>query len=129
MQADDPAVAVDERGDQGAGLEKLHAMVNKIGYPDKWRDYSSIEDRCAAISAGNVRRAYDLRIEPATAQDRQAGGSRRVGHDASDGERLLRAADERHQLSRPAFCSRRCSTPRWTTRRITAIPAPPSATS
>jgi len=24
-------------------LEKLHALVNKIGYPDKWRDYSSIK--------------------------------------------------------------------------------------
>jgi putative endopeptidase len=23
-------------------LEKLHGMVNKIGYPDKWRDYSSV---------------------------------------------------------------------------------------
>ena len=23
-------------------LEKLHAIVNKIGYPDRWRDYSSI---------------------------------------------------------------------------------------
>ena len=23
-------------------LAKLHAMVNKIGYPDKWRDYSSL---------------------------------------------------------------------------------------
>ena len=23
--------------------EKLHAVANKIGYPDKWRDYSSIE--------------------------------------------------------------------------------------
>jgi len=23
-------------------LEKLHAIVNKIGYPDKWRDYSSV---------------------------------------------------------------------------------------
>jgi putative endopeptidase len=37
-------------------LEKLHAVVNKIGYPDKWRDYSSIQ-----ISrddyAGNVERA------------------------------------------------------------------------
>lgn len=37
-------------------LEKLHAVVNKIGYPDKWRDYSSIK-----ISrddyAGNVDRA------------------------------------------------------------------------
>jgi putative endopeptidase len=37
-------------------IEKLHAVVNKIGYPDKWRDYSSI-----TISrddyAGNVERA------------------------------------------------------------------------
>jgi putative endopeptidase len=24
-------------------LEKLHGIVNKIGYPDKWRDYSSIK--------------------------------------------------------------------------------------
>ncbi len=37
-------------------LEKLHSIINKIGYPDKWRDYSSIK-----ISrddyAGNVERA------------------------------------------------------------------------
>jgi endothelin-converting enzyme/putative endopeptidase len=24
-------------------LEKLHSVVNKIGYPDKWRDYSAVE--------------------------------------------------------------------------------------
>jgi putative endopeptidase len=24
-------------------LEKLHALVNKIGYPEKWRDYSSVK--------------------------------------------------------------------------------------
>ena len=23
--------------------EKLHSVANKIGYPDKWRDYSSLE--------------------------------------------------------------------------------------
>jgi len=37
-------------------LEKLHSVVNKVGYPDKWRDYSSI-----TISRddflGNVHRA------------------------------------------------------------------------
>jgi endothelin-converting enzyme/putative endopeptidase len=37
-------------------LEKLHAIVNKIGYPDAWRDYSSI--RVARDDfAGNVDRA------------------------------------------------------------------------
>jgi putative endopeptidase len=37
-------------------IEKLHAVVNKIGYPDKWRDYSSIKiDRGDLL--GNVNRA------------------------------------------------------------------------
>ena len=37
-------------------LEKLHAIVNKIGYPDKWRDYGSVEVRRGDF-AGNVARA------------------------------------------------------------------------
>ena len=37
-------------------LEKLHTIVNKIGYPDKWRDYSSVDIK-ANDFAGNVRRA------------------------------------------------------------------------
>src|SRR6478735_291395 len=37
-------------------LEKLHAVVNKIGYPDKWRDYSSVEVRRDDF-VGNVQRA------------------------------------------------------------------------
>src|SRR5215470_4948544 len=37
-------------------LEKLHAMVNKIGYPDKWRDYSTVEIRRGDF-LGNVQRA------------------------------------------------------------------------
>jgi len=37
-------------------LEKLHSVVNKIGYPDKWRDYSSVEIRRDDF-VGNVQRA------------------------------------------------------------------------
>lgn len=37
-------------------LQKLHTIVNKIGYPDKWRDYSSVEIRPTDF-AGNVTRA------------------------------------------------------------------------
>jgi len=37
-------------------LEKLHAIANKIGYPETWRDYSSLEIR-AGDFAGNVARA------------------------------------------------------------------------
>jgi putative endopeptidase len=29
-------------GTKARALEKLHAVVNKIGYPNKWRDYSSL---------------------------------------------------------------------------------------
>jgi endothelin-converting enzyme/putative endopeptidase len=28
---------------KGRALEKLHAIVNKVGYPDRWRDYSALE--------------------------------------------------------------------------------------
>jgi putative endopeptidase len=40
-------------------LEKLHGVVNKIGYPDKWRDYSSIEIRRGDYF-GNVERATEF---------------------------------------------------------------------
>jgi endothelin-converting enzyme/putative endopeptidase len=36
--------------------EKLHAVMNKIGYPDKWRDYSSLTIR-RGDSLGNEMRA------------------------------------------------------------------------
>jgi endothelin-converting enzyme/putative endopeptidase len=37
-------------------LIKLHAIVNKIGYPDKWRDYSSVDIKPTDYF-GNVQRA------------------------------------------------------------------------
>jgi putative endopeptidase len=40
-------------------LAKLHAVANKIGYPDRWRDYSSL--RIARDDyAGNLMRAAEL---------------------------------------------------------------------
>ena len=36
--------------------EKLHAVANKIGYPDKWRDYSKLEIK-PDDALGNARRA------------------------------------------------------------------------
>ena len=39
-----------------SGLEKLHAVRNKIGYPDRWRDYSALEIN-RGEEVGNVRRA------------------------------------------------------------------------
>ena len=37
-------------------LEKLHGMRNKVGYPDKWRDYSSVKIARGDF-IGNVKRA------------------------------------------------------------------------
>ena len=37
-------------------LEKLHSVMNKIGYPDRWRDYSSVEIRRGDF-LGNAQRA------------------------------------------------------------------------
>ena len=37
-------------------LEKLHSVVNKVGYPEKWRNYSSVEVRPNDF-LGNVQRA------------------------------------------------------------------------
>jgi putative endopeptidase len=37
-------------------LEKLHGVANKIGYPDKWRDYGLLEIR-AGDALGNSHRA------------------------------------------------------------------------
>ena len=40
-------------------LVKLHAVVNKIGYPDKWRDYSSVTVKPDDF-VGNVQRAGEF---------------------------------------------------------------------
>ena len=40
-------------------LEKLHTVVNKIGYPDKWRDYSSL-NIAAGEYLGNAERAMQF---------------------------------------------------------------------
>lgn len=37
-------------------LEKLHAITNKIGYPDKWRDYSKLRIK-RGDALGNAQRA------------------------------------------------------------------------
>ena len=40
-------------------LEKLHAVVNKIGYPDKWRDYTKLQI-VRGDEIGNVTRAREF---------------------------------------------------------------------
>jgi putative endopeptidase len=44
-------------GTKQEALRKLHAIRNKIGYPDRWRDYSKLEIKPDDY-AGNAERAY-----------------------------------------------------------------------
>jgi endothelin-converting enzyme/putative endopeptidase len=57
MAAD--AGALKEKNQGEDFLEKLHAMVNKIGYPDRWRDYSALTI-AAGDFAGDVERATEF---------------------------------------------------------------------
>jgi putative endopeptidase len=43
-------------------LAKLHGMANKIGYPDKWRDYSNLEI-VRGDELGNVERARKFEFD------------------------------------------------------------------
>ena len=43
-------------------LEKLHGLANKIGYPDKWRDYSSVDIKRDDFF-GNAQRANAFEIK------------------------------------------------------------------
>jgi putative endopeptidase len=43
-------------------LAKLHGMANKIGYPDKWRDYSTLEI-VRGDELGNVERARKFEFD------------------------------------------------------------------
>ncbi len=56
MQQDVNALPWMSAGTKPKAIEKLHAVANKIGYPDKWRDYSKLEI-VRADEMGNVLRA------------------------------------------------------------------------
>ena len=67
--------------------EKLNAIVNNIGYPDEWRDYSSVRIK-ADDYAGNERRAAAFEVHRRLQQDRQAYRPQGLEDDSADGERV-----------------------------------------
>ena len=103
--------------------EKLAKFRPKIGYPNKWRDYSKLEIKHDDL-VGNVMRAFDRRERVSARQGRQAGRSRGVGHDAADGERLLQPGAQRDRVPRrdPAAAVLR---PGGRRRRRTTAPSAP----
>ena len=71
-------------------LAKLSTMRNKIGYPDMWRDYSTLTIAAERLSTVTSHAPTDFEYQASGSEDRQAGRSRRVGHDARHRQRLLR---------------------------------------
>ena len=81
-----------------AAQQKLDLMELRVGYPDRWRDYSGLEiDRGPYVL--NVLRANRIRAQATARQDRQAGRSQRVDHDTANGQCLLRPIDEQFERS------------------------------
>ncbi|HUQ28360.1 MAG TPA: M13 family metallopeptidase [Usitatibacter sp.] len=56
MREDIQSLAWMSEATKKRALEKLETVVNKIGYPDKWRDYSSVQVKRGDFF-GNVERA------------------------------------------------------------------------
>ena len=62
MQTDIQSLAWMDQTTKQHALEKLHAVANKIGYPDKWRDYSKLEI-VRGDEIGNVLRARQFEFQ------------------------------------------------------------------
>ena len=78
--------------------DKIHKFTIKIGYPDKWRDYSALVIKRDDL-LGNIQRAnafeWNRQSEAHRPADRQDG----MGHVATDCERLQQFAVERDRVS------------------------------
>ena len=102
--------------------EKLDTFRPKIGYPDKFRDYSALH--VARRRPARQRRVgLGVRDRPAAGQDRLAGRPRRVVHAAADRQRLLQPRAPTRSASPRASCRSRSSAPTPTRPRTTAASA------
>ena len=90
-------------------LEKLATFNPKVGYPNKWKDYSGVEITRDAYWS-DVVSARRFAVKDDAEAHRQTRRSRPLGHDHADFERLLQSRSSTKSSSLPAFCSRRCST-------------------
>ncbi len=77
--------------------EKLATFLPKIGYPDKWKDYSTLEIK-RGDPVGNAKRASLWEWRSPAGAARQAGGSHRVVPDAAGDQRVLQPAEQRDRV-------------------------------
>jgi putative endopeptidase len=71
-------------------LVKLQAITNRIGYPDRWRDYTSLRI-VRGDCPGKFAACQRIRIPAATEQDRQAGEQERLALSTQRGKRQLQS--------------------------------------
>ena len=108
-------------------LAKLDAFTPKIGYPVKWRDYSTLEIDAARPRRQRAPRAHP-RARPPARPHRPADRPRRVVHDAADRQRVLQPAHERDRVPGGDPAVSRSSRPTATPQPTTAASARSSAT-
>ena len=79
-------------------LAKLKAVTNKIGYPDKWKNYSAVDVTKADYSA-DVARATEFEVDRRNAKIGKPVDRQEIWHDSTDGECVLQSDGKQHQLS------------------------------
>jgi putative endopeptidase len=94
---------------KAAALDKLAKFTVKIGYPDKWRDYSALEVRPDDLF-GNTERAGQFRWQYQLNRLNDPVDKDEWGMTAADGERLLQLGRATRSSSPPPSCSRPSST-------------------
>ncbi len=77
--------------------EKLVAFTPKIGYPDKWKDYSALVIRRDDLARQRTPRG-PVAVELPGGAPQPAGRSRRVADDAAGDQRLLQPLEQRDRL-------------------------------
>ena len=108
--------AVDERRDE-EGRDAQARTRSSIASATRTSGATTRRIRVTRDDAlGNRQRAHAVQPQADAREDRPAGRSRRVEHDAADGQRVLQPATATTSTSPPASCSRR-STARDATRR------------
>jgi Peptidase family M13 len=78
-------------------LKKLHAVSHKIGYPDKWRDYSKLRI-VRGDALGNSQRANTFDFRRTIDRIGKRVDPRRMGDDAAHCECVLQPHAKQHQL-------------------------------
>ena len=93
---------------------KLQAIRNKIGYPDVWRDYSSVAIKPDDL-LGNVERANEFESKRQIAKIGKPLDRNEWGMTPPDGQCLLQRLATTRSSFRRESCSRPSSTRTWMT--------------